>query len=139
MAVEVIEKADQLDDRAVAAKQSKDEADKLIEAFKPFLYGKAAKYSLADDEYQREEMFSVAMIAFYESIQSYNSEKGHFFPFANDVVSKRIIDYIRKIYRNDGKTTPLEDQDSEKSSAQSDAIGKMSMQIYTAQRRQNKF
>ena len=136
MSTEIIEKSAQLDERAVAAKQSKYEIEQLIESFKPFLHSKTAKYSFGYDKHQREEMFSIAMLAFYESIQSYDAEKGHFFPFANNVVSKRIIDHIRKLYRHDGKTLSLEEQDEENTSVQSAAIEKLSIQLHTAQCRQ---
>ena len=133
---EVIEKTDFIDSRAVAAKQSKDEMERLIEDFKPFLHSRVARYSVQADANQREEVFSVAMVAFYEAIRNYDADKGHFFPFANRVVSERIIDYIRGLYRHNGRTVPLEDEEEEQQSAQSAALVELSVRSYEAQRRQ---
>ncbi|MCL1974710.1 MAG: hypothetical protein FWG61_00945, partial [Firmicutes bacterium] len=118
---EVVEKTAFLDDRAVAAKLSEEAMNRLIEDFKPFLKGCVAKYSRRYDENQRDELFSSAMLAFFEAIKSYDAAKGHFFPFANRVVNKRIIDHIRKIYRQEGKTVSFDETNAEQQSAQSAA------------------
>ena len=132
---EIIERAASLDERSVAAKQSKDEMERLIEDFEPFLRSRVARYSLQWDEYRREELLGIAMLAFYESVQSYDMDKGHFFPFANRVVCGRIIDHIRKIYRQEGRTVPLDEDDGEHESAQSDAVEKISVHFYENERR----
>ncbi|MDR0470053.1 MAG: hypothetical protein LBH09_08795, partial [Peptococcaceae bacterium] len=80
---EVIENASTLDSRAEAAKQSKDEMERLIEEFRPFIHARVSRYALQSGPDQREEMYSAALIAFYEAIQNYDIEKGHFFTFAN--------------------------------------------------------
>lgn len=135
--VEVIEKAAGLDGRAAAARQSKDEMERLIQDFYPFLRARVAKYSRQQDATRREELFSTAVLAFYEAIQNYAVEKGHFYPFANRVVTTRIIDNLRRIYRHEGKAAPLEDgEDARGSSAQSGAIETVSLRRYEAQRRQ---
>jgi len=134
--VEVIEKTTSLDERAVIAKESGDETERLIEDFRPFLNARVAKYSLWSDMHQREEMFSIAMMAFYESIQKYDISKGHFFPFTNRVVCERLIDFIRSIYRHNGRTVPLDEEDGERPSAQSAAVEEVSIRSYDAQRRQ---
>ena len=134
---EVIEKAVSLDERVTAAKHSADEMERLIEDFHPFLHARVAKYSQNHDVTRREELFSTAILAFYESIQSYSMEKGHFFPFANLVISKRMMDHLRKSYKHEEKTIPLEgDEDERGSSAQSVAIENISMRLYETQRRQ---
>ena len=134
---ENIEKTEYLDNRAITAKQSADEMELLIEDFKPFLHSRAAKYALRTSGDQREELFSVAMIAFHEAIQKYDSSKGHFFPFANHVVCERIIDSIRSLYRrNDDRIVPLEQEDDEYQSSQSIALKELAMRSYQAQSRQ---
>jgi len=124
-----------LDDRAVDAKKSEAETEKLIIEFTPFLRNQVARYSARYDEYQREALFSTAMMAFYEAITNYNAEKGHFFPFADRVVRSRIIDHIRITNRDEGKTVSLDDEDEEQKSAQSAAISEISMRNYNATRR----
>lgn len=132
--VEIVEKAALLDNRAVAAKQSEYEMEQLIHDFDPFLQSRVAKYSLRSDSERREELLSTAMFAFYEAIKSYEIEKGHFFPFANRVVCTRIIDQLRKVYRHEGHTVPLEDQNAEQQSAQSVVIEEISVRTYNAER-----
>ncbi|MDR2956627.1 MAG: hypothetical protein LBU61_00395 [Coriobacteriales bacterium] len=134
--IEVVEKAADLDSRAVAAKSSEVAAEQLIRDFKPYLLGLAARYSPHYDEYQREEFYSTAMIAFYEAIQNYDASKGHFFPFAERVTRSRIIDSIRKIYRSEGKTVPLDNDDDEQTSAQSSAVEEISISQFLMASRQ---
>ena len=133
---EVIELAASMDDRALAAKQSKDEMEQLIEEFKPFLNSRVSKYFSKLEQSQHDELFSTAMMAFYESVQNYNIEKGHFLPFANRVVCDRIIDHIRRIDRNKIITVPFEEEDDEQLIAQSQAISEVSIRAYNAQRNQ---
>ena len=134
---EIIEKAASLDDRAVLAGQSKDETDGLIKDFMPFLHSRVAIYNdRAGDEQQHEEMVSTAMLAFYESIQSYDKEKGHFFPFASSVINKRLIDHIRSIYKHKDKTIPLEEEGDGPESEQTAAIDDISVRLYEEKSRQ---
>ena len=107
---EVIETALNLDCRVGEAKGSHKAMEALIEDFKPFLHGRVVKYSLQCDAHRQEDLFSVAMVAFYEAIRSYDPEKGHFFPFVDRVVCGRIVDQLRMIYRHEGKTVPLEEE-----------------------------
>jgi RNA polymerase sigma factor len=134
--LDTIEKAASLDDRAMAAKESKDEAERLIKEFEPFLRSRAAKYCMRNDAHQRDELFSTAMIAFYEAIRNFNIDKGHFFSFANKVVCGRIIDNIRKNYKQDNKTLPLEDEENEQQSPWSAAINETSIHIYEVEQSQ---
>ena len=134
---EIIEKPNNLNQRAIAAKTSESEAKILIEEFMPFLRGRVAKYSVRYDEHLREDLLSSAMMAFYEAVQNYEAEKGHFFPFANRVVCARIIDSIRKIDRHVGRTVSLSDDD-EQQLAESTAINVISMRRYEADRRRER-
>ena len=109
---EVVEQVGDLDRRAELAKQSTMEMECLIDDFKPFLLARVARYAPHSVD-QREELFGTAMMAFYEAIRSFDVGKGHFFPFANRVVSSRIIDSIRSIYRQESKNIPLEETGGE--------------------------
>ena len=135
---EELEKSASLDTRAVAAKDSEAITEQFIEDFKPFLHSRVAKYSTNTDSDRREELFSVAMMAFHESIQTYDAAKGHFFPFAENVIRRRMIDLIRGAYRNDADTVPLDplaDEDDEQYASQSAAISELSIRAYDEQRR----
>ena len=127
-------KASDLNERAIIAKGSEAEVENLITEFTPFLRNRVARYSAQFEEYLREDLFSVAMSAFYEAIQSYDDEKGYFFPFADRVVCARIIDNVRKIQRHRGKTVSLDD-DEQPNSAQAAAINAISVQSYEESRR----
>lgn len=132
--VETVENAALLDNRALAAKQSEREMESLIADFAPFMQSRVAKYSLRSDSDRREELLSTAMIAFYEAINNYDAEKGHFFPFVNRVVCTRIIDQIRKVYRHEGRTVPLEEDNGEQQSAQTAAVEEISVRTYYMER-----
>jgi len=125
------EKNEIFDKRAVKASNSPEETNRLIEEFLPYLKTRVAKY----DASQREDLFSVAMMAFYEAIQKYDITKGHFFSFANSVIYKRIIDCIRTYYRPKVKTVSLEQEYDEYQSGQSNAIEEISIRYYEAQSR----
>ena len=136
--VEIIEQPASLDERAIAAKQSEDEAKTLIEEFMPFLRGRVAKYSAQYDAHVREDLLSTAMSAFYEAIQCYASDRGHFFPFANRVVCARIIDSIRKFSRHEGRTVSLSDDDDIQQSSQTAVINVISLRNYDEERRRER-
>ena len=140
MADEIV-KAANLDNRAVLAKQSSDEMNRLLADFTPFLHASVAKYLLQNNTYHRQEMFSTALRALHEAVQKYNIEKGHFFLFANRIVRERIIDYIRTIYRHEGKTVPLvEGDDVQEDQQQVHALftteEEISIRIYDTERKQ---
>ena len=134
--VEVIEKTASLDTRAATARLSKNEAERLIEDFKPFLLSRVSRYSHHYGHDRREELYSAAMIAFYESIMSYNIDKGHFFSFANRVVCERIIDQVRRIYRQESNTVPLEEEDENQQSVVSSVVDEISIHRYEESVRQ---
>ncbi|MCL2136500.1 MAG: hypothetical protein FWH40_03115 [Coriobacteriia bacterium] len=133
---EDFEKADDLDGRAVSAKKSNAAADSFIKDFHPYLHGLASRYTPQNDEHQRDEVFAVAMVAFYEAIQNYDIARGHFFPYADRVVRSRIIDQIRRFYRQRGRTVSLETDDEEQIAAQSDVIKEMSVIRFNQETRQ---
>jgi len=133
---DIIEVAVSLDDRASTAKHSKDETERLIEEFMPFLNARANRYSSRLEQSQRDDLFSAAMMAFYEALQNYDISKGHFFTFANHVVTDRIIDCIRSNERKKILSVPLEEDDDDKNMAQSSELSEISFRIYKEHRTQ---
>jgi len=130
---EEVEKASSLDERAVEAKASENLMEQFIEDFKPFLHACASKYSHGSDDDKRQELFSTAMLAFYESVRSYDADKGHFYPFANNVIRMRIIDFIRGVYRREADSIPLDPliiDDEDQQSSQTAALNQLSMRRY---------
>ena len=135
--LEPIVKTAELDERAIAAKTNPDEMERLIKDFYPFLQARAAKYTIKTDNYLREELFSTAQLAFYEAIKIYDAGKGHFFPFAGNVVRNKIIDYVRKLYRQGIQSVPLEVEDTEEGSAQTAALEQVSIRMHSNERQKS--
>jgi len=131
--VEVLDKEVNLDERAMFAKESPSEMEQLISDFRPFLRSRANRFSSRHSELQDDDLYSVAMLAFYEAINSYDDAKGHFFPFANRVVYNRIVDSIRKVYRGDGTSISLDDDEEDDiTNSHSMIIEKTSIDAYNA-------
>lgn len=74
---------------------------------------------------ESDDEFSIAMMAFYEAVKAYSSEKGEFAPFAALVIKRRLIDYLSTEARHSGEI-PVEpfsmdgelDEESESASLQ---------------------
>ncbi|MCD2348735.1 RNA polymerase sigma factor SigI [Clostridium guangxiense] len=85
-----------LEDRVEKAKNDREELNKLIQEYKPFiastLQKKAGKYL----QYGYDDELSIGMMAFKEAVESYDKSKGKFLNFARQVIVLRGIDYYRK-------------------------------------------
>ena len=132
--IEILETVAGLDERAAAAKDAAEATESLISDFRPFLHSRAVRYTKQNDNQLQEELFSTAMMAFYEAIQSYDITKGHFFPFADRVVCERIIDNLRKFRRGEENTVPLGDEDDENLFTYSNAVEQVSVRMYENER-----
>lgn len=116
-----------IDERAVAAADSEAVFENLLNEFRPFLHGCVSRHTSVRDHDQWDEMYSIAMLAFYEAVQNYRLDLGHFFPFANGIVKRRLIDGLRKLYRQDRQMSYLDDEDDE-AGAQSGSVSAASIQ-----------
>ena len=128
---EGVMETESLDNRAVAAKQSSAETERLIEEFRPLLNSRVGRYAPESDLEKREELFSAAMAAFYEAIRKFDPGLGHFAPFADRVVRLRVADALRNIRKHEGKTVSLDEIDDSGSTDKTDAV---SMREYNARR-----
>lgn len=85
-----------LEDSIIKAKKNREEAEKLISMFKPFIASviqkKVGKYL----RYGSDDELSIGLMAFNEAINSYDINKGKFLSFARLVIINRLIDYYRK-------------------------------------------
>lgn len=84
----------ELDNLAVSAKQKKDIQENLIKQNEYYILKCASKVchryiTKSDDEW------SISLIAFSQAIENYNLEKGSFLKFAELVIKRRLIDYIK--------------------------------------------
>lgn len=125
-----IVKAEGIDERAVAAKLSKENAENLIADFRPFMHGLATRYSAQYPGDQRDDILSVVMVAFYEAIQSYDIKRGHFFPFVERVIRARIIDFVRATSRHVNRTVALDELGPSQSMAQSGVLSEVARRQY---------
>jgi len=130
-----IVKPNRLNERAVAARQSEIEEKSLIEEFLPFLNARISKYTAPYNAQTREDALSIAMMALHEAIQKYDVEKGHFFPFADRVVRARLIDYIRKISKQERNTISLNMEDDYEQPNRSSMISIASLRNYDEEQR----
>jgi hypothetical protein len=87
----------ELDLLAAEAKNNPDSMNELINRYENFILKCAssaarAYVSKSDDEW------SIALSAFTEAIKNYSADKGSFLSFAELVIRRRMIDYIRSIF-----------------------------------------
>jgi len=80
-----------------------DEADRtetLIAGNKAFIIGCVRKYAYAPDAAKFDELVSVGLSAFHEALRTYDVAKGHFYPFAEMIIRRRLIDETRRAGRS---------------------------------------
>lgn len=96
-----------LEDRVEKAKKNSDEMNKLIEEYKPFIASTIQKRTGRFIEYGYDDELTIGMLAFKESVESFDRNKGKFLSFAKHVINLRMIDYYRKTKR-EGNVVSLE-------------------------------
>lgn len=96
-----------LEDRVENAKKNPDEMNKLIEEYKPFIASTIQKRTGRFVKYGLDDELTIGMLAFKESIESFDRKKGKFLSFAKYVINLRMIDYYRKTKR-EGNVISLE-------------------------------
>lgn len=96
-----------LEDRVENAKKNPDEMNKLIEEYKPFIASTIQKRTGRFVKYGLDDELTIGMLAFKESIESFDRKKGKFLSFAKHVINLRMIDYYRKTKR-EGNVISLE-------------------------------
>jgi len=75
--------------------------DEFILRFKPFILKQVYKATDKYIEPENSEEYSVALMAFNEAINTYDEGKHpNFLVFSEQVISRRLIDYKRKNYKN---------------------------------------
>lgn len=88
--------AGELDLRILSAANSPEAIDKLIRENIPYIQSRIQRYASGATVTKKEDLLNVGMMAFYEAIKTFNEHKGHFYPFADMVIRRRIIDEFRK-------------------------------------------
>lgn len=81
------------------AKADSQKADDFIRSYLPFIRSEASK-AVSRQCTEHDDEYSIAMMAFYEAIMSYERFRGAFLPYASTVIKSRLIDYNRKESRH---------------------------------------
>ncbi|MBD1380337.1 RNA polymerase sigma factor SigI [Metabacillus arenae] len=95
--------------------------NQLIDQYKPFV---AKTVSSVCKRYidERDDEFSIGLIAFNEAIEKYSPEKGNsLLAFAELIIKRKVIDYIRKEARN-SQTINIDLQEHEENEASQSKI-----------------
>lgn len=75
--------------------------EELINEYKPFIIKVVSKTTGKYFDMENSEEFSIGLIAFNEAIECYNERKNpNFLSFAEMVIKRRVIDYIRSNCKN---------------------------------------
>ena len=114
--------------RAISAADDSTVFELLLQEYKPYLRARVSRLA-GKSEDLREDLMSVACMAFYESVKKYNLDKGPFFPFMNTVIRSRMNDHLRKLYNLRVDTVPL-DASSEDGEYQTLYADKASVEAY---------
>lgn len=85
-----------INERVENIKGNEEEVNRFVEEYKPFIAACAEKATGRYVRYGEDDELSIALLAFVESVNSYNSVKGNFLSFAQNVIKRRLIDYFRK-------------------------------------------
>ena len=83
-----------------AAKTDPESADALIRQYTGFIRSETVKFIHTAPENGHEDELSIAMLAFYEAILSYESPRGAFLPYAARAIHNRLIDHYRREKRH---------------------------------------
>lgn len=90
-------------EQRVAAIQAGDESlrEAFIMQYRPYIARTASRFCKRYVDQQRDDEFSVALVAFNEAIDRYSPQGGsRFFGFAEMVIKCRLIDYARQEQRH---------------------------------------
>ena len=92
----------------LAAKEDTEAADALIRQYTGFIRSETVKFIHTSPEQGQEDELSIAMLAFYEAILSYQRHRGPFLPYAARAIRNRLIDHYRRERRH-GHTVSLDE------------------------------
>ncbi|WP_425432200.1 RNA polymerase sigma factor SigI [Halobacillus massiliensis] len=86
-----------LDDQVAAAKQGDDNIkNEILKQYQPFIAKSVSEVCKRYIDPERDDEFSIGLLAFNEAIHAYSCDKGSsFLSFAKLVIKRKVIDYIR--------------------------------------------
>ena len=81
--------------QVLEAKRDPQAADALIRQYMGFIRSETVKFIHTAPENGHEDELSIAMLAFYEAVLSYEKHRGAFLPYAARAIKNRLIDHYR--------------------------------------------
>lgn len=91
---------DSINERIENIKGNESEINIVIDEYKPFIAKCTERVTGRYVRYGEDDELSVALLAFAEAIKSFDSSKGNFLAFSQNVIKRRLIDYFRKEKRH---------------------------------------
>lgn len=98
-------------DKIIEAKNDSNKFEQLIKNYIPFIRKNISE--IVTTQQQQEEMLTIGMIAFNNSINLYDEKRGSFLAFASTNIKNRVRDELRKEIRYNSKVIPLYNQNDE--------------------------
>ena len=89
-----------LSQQLAAAQVDTQAADRLIEAYMPFIRSETAKFLRRPPVEGRDDALSIAMMAFHEAVIGYAPGRGGFLRYAALLIKSRLIDEARRQRRH---------------------------------------
>lgn len=105
----------------------------LIVQYRPFIVKTASKFSRRFIDPERDDEFSVALAAFDEAINRYSPDAGgRFIGFAETVITRRLIDFVRQEKRHSASVpySALTDGSDEDQDALNRVESAAAMEVY---------
>lgn len=113
-----------INERVEKIKDDENQINIFVEEYKPFIASCVEKSVGHYVSYGHDDELSIGLIAFVEAINSYDSTKGNFLSFSQNVIKRRIIDYYRKEKKHE-RVIPINEQVNEEDGEELDlTIGK---------------
>lgn len=101
-----------INEEIMMIKNDKEKINIFIDNYKPFIIAYCNKSLNRYIDTNNDDEYSIALMAFFESIKSYDINKGNFFSYAQRVIKFRLIDYYRKNKRASNEKSLEEDEDN---------------------------
>lgn len=101
-----------INEEIMMIKNDKEKINIFIDNYKPFIIAYCNKSLNRYIDTDNDDEYSIALMAFFESIKSYDINKGNFFSYAQRVIKFRLIDYYRKNKKVSNEKSLEEDEDN---------------------------
>lgn len=116
-----------LADRVLIAKSSDGEMNDLLREYRPFILSAV----LQNSPKAEEDYVQAGMLAFAQAVRTFAPEKGSFLAFAKLLISRRVIDCIRRDTAH--PELPVLDQEDEESRSLMDTVSRHTYDLQSEQ------